>query len=150
MELKGGQRGENSLHVLFIWLDVVDQVELGKHALAHFSTTTTRLAHRGDQLQIAHEVLLDLLAIKPVAIVDPLTQKLNRRLCTEDFHAGHVQVINKGDSFEFAALGLEAVLCTTIELRLNNLLNTLGGSTSREVDRERNLVLVQSQQNLVN
>lgn len=125
-------------------------MELGEHTRSHLGTTTTWLAHRGQNLQVAHVVLDNLDSVEPVAVVDPLTEELNWWLSEELFSLGHVQVIDEADSLELGALRLEAVLGTSIELGLNDLLHTVGGGTSREVDGEADLILVQFEQNLIN
>jgi len=99
-ELKGSKGLEYSLQVGLVRHHVVYKMELGNHTGSNFSSATAGWAHSSDNLQVAHEVLNDLLAIEPVAVVNPLADELNWGLSAELFLLGHVQVIDKCDCLE--------------------------------------------------
>jgi hypothetical protein len=74
VELEGGKGFKNPLEIGFRGNGVVDHVELGKHTIGQFGTTTTGLAHGGEELKVAHVVLDNLGSVEPVAVVHPLTE----------------------------------------------------------------------------
>jgi len=100
VELEGGEGLENALQVSLVGHDVVDNVELGEHARSNLGSAAAGWSHGCNYLQVAHVVLHDLLAIEPVAVVDPLTEQLDGWLGAELFLLGHVQVVNKRDGLE--------------------------------------------------
>lgn len=54
-------------HLLLTWVSEVDQMEFRDKTWSNCSSTTTGLAHSGDQLKLAHVVLDNLLAVIPEA-----------------------------------------------------------------------------------
>lgn len=54
-------------HLLLTWVSEVDQMEFRDQTRSNLSSTTTGLAHSGDELKLTHVVLDNLLAVIPEA-----------------------------------------------------------------------------------
>jgi hypothetical protein len=115
VELCCSESFKNAFQVLFRWVDVINNMELGKHTWADFSTTTTWFSHSSDKLKSTDFILNNFVAIIPASIVNPLAEQFDWRLCTEGFLLWHVQVINKAESLKFGAFRLESILSTSVK-----------------------------------
>jgi len=111
-------------------------VHLGGDSVAQLSPTAAWFAHSCEDLEIADEVLLNLRAIVPESVVNPLAKQLNRRLRPELVFARHVKIINEANSLDLRVLRLKLVLNSLIKVALDNILATLGRGSCREVDCE--------------
>ena len=80
-----------------------------------------------------------------------MSDEFNRRLGAIFVLQRHVEIINEANSLQFGVLRLELVLGSSIKVALNVLLGSLRVGTSREVDGERKLKLVEfSEKSLFN
>lgn len=114
-------------------------MELGGDPGGDLGTSTTGSAHSGNDLQLAHVVLDNLLAIVPKTGVEPLTKELDRWLGAISILLGHVEVVNKADGLQLGVPWLELVLGSAVKVALDHFLSSLGAGARREVDSERKL-----------
>lgn len=129
-ELVSGQCIIDLPHVLLGQLSECDQVELGHDSVGDDATTSTWLTHGSQDLHVLHQVADNLLSVVPEAVVDPLTEQLERWLRSIAVFSWHVEVINEADGLDVGVLWLELVVGSLVEVALNYFLAALGSGSS--------------------
>jgi hypothetical protein len=119
-------------------------MEAGQKSVRNRLSTTTGFTHSGNDLEVLDVILDDLCSIKPAFVVHPLSQQFESRLRTEVISPNHVEVINESDNLGFSHLWLVLILGFSLEVTFNNLLDSIGGSTGREVDGEAGSKMIKS------
>lgn len=74
-------------------------------------------------------------AIVPEAVIDPLTDQLQRRLRSERVLGGHVEVVHEGQQ-RFSADRHEGAFRSFLDARLDDVLDVAGGRLRGHVDGE--------------
>ena len=121
-------------------------MELRLNSVGNFSSSSTWLAHSTQELEVLNVVGGNPLSIKPEFIVDPLSDKLKWWLRPKRILLRHIEIIDEAHSLMLGILGLVLVLCSSLEVTLNDVLSAVRRSSSGEVDGEFVGVLVKCPQ----
>lgn len=131
LEFSKSDGEEDLVHILFTGNCVVDCVELTQEARRDFGTTSSRLAHGGDDLEITDVIPSNYCSIasEPELVLNVLADKLKGGLRAVGIFFWHVKVVNKAHGFGLAVLGHELIFCSTVVVGFDHALKTLRGRT---------------------
>lgn len=126
---------EDSGHDVLVEIGARDDVEVTTEARSHRVFTASRWAHCTDQNNVRDldERVLIVRVIVPLAMVNPLSEELNGRLCSLFLHSGHVEVVDE-DCHPLVVGRTQVPALPQHELLLNLLLGVVGRGLRAEAN----------------
>mmetsp|Transcript_47924 Transcript_47924/g.133604 ORF Transcript_47924/g.133604 Transcript_47924/m.133604 type:complete len:407 (+) Transcript_47924:768-1988(+) len=141
-------RAKDALERLAVERHEIDDIEMPDIPLRDAGPTTTRRAHRSNELRVDDLAVLVLVTVVPTCVVHPLPQDLDRRLRAILLLGRHVQIIDEDDA-GLVQRRAENPLTTLVELAVDDVLRRVRRGLRRKVDADRHPRVVRAVQKLV-
>ena len=114
-----------------IELRVAYDVEMSDYSVRYKCSASARGAHRGEYDDVFEFHKGKVTTVVPTFVIEVLSEKFDRGLCTVDFFFRHIEVVDENYAF-FTDRGTENSFTTFIELTIDGVLCLIRGGLRRK------------------